>query len=194
MHRFLHPRWIFFLPPPAGGNGFGDCQSASFAMSGKRNREDKKARKPTAILVLARETRISKLRVFRNFHFAKGCSMLLKKFVPCWVVIAILLFAGLPVEAQQNATPCSVCAAASPVTIQPIQTVQPCVNAGQGQDAGCSLTGPTVEPPPPHMPVHSCCSQLGPLDIPPLRTRIRDDTPPIGRHVGRPLFRRWAGY
>ena len=59
---------------------------------------------------------------------------------------------------------------------------------------GCDLPGPTVEPGFPQLPIESCCGNTGRLNIPPLSTPIRYDTPPIGKSVGRPLFGRWAGY
>ena len=42
--------------------------------------------------------------------------------------------------------------------------------------------------------VTSCCGKIGCLGIPPLLTPIRNDTPPIGAAVGRPLFRAWQGF
>jgi len=42
--------------------------------------------------------------------------------------------------------------------------------------------------------VTSCCGKIGCLGVPPLLTPIRNDTPPIGAAVGRPLFGRWTGF
>ena len=60
--------------------------------------------------------------------------------------------------------------------------------------SGCCLPGPTVPPGLPQLPIQSCCNNIGPLNIPPLTTPVRYDTPPIGRSVGRPIFGRWSGY
>ena len=42
--------------------------------------------------------------------------------------------------------------------------------------------------------VPSCCGTLGQLDIPSLFTPPRLDRAPIGKAVGRPLFRQWQGF
>ena len=60
--------------------------------------------------------------------------------------------------------------------------------------SGCCLPGPTVPPGLPQLPIRSCCNNIGPLNIPPLSTPVRYDTPPIGKSVGRPIFGRWSGY
>ncbi len=59
---------------------------------------------------------------------------------------------------------------------------------------GCCLPGPTQQAGFPQLPVESCCGNIGRLNIPPLTTPLRYDTPPVGRSVGRPIFGAWSGY
>ncbi len=72
----------------------------------------------------------------------------------------------------------------SPMTINP--TPQGC--------GRCDLTPvPTVVPC--LKPVTSCCGgNLGPYGVPSVFTPLRNDMPPIGRAVGRPLIGRWSGF
>ena len=60
--------------------------------------------------------------------------------------------------------------------------------------SGCCLPAPSVAPGIPQLPIASCCGNTGRLNIPPLTTPLRYDTPPVGRSVGRPLFGPWTGY
>ena len=60
--------------------------------------------------------------------------------------------------------------------------------------SGCCLPAPTVAAGIPQLPIASCCGNTGRLNIPPLTTPLRYDTPPVGRSVGRPLFGPWTGY
>jgi len=60
--------------------------------------------------------------------------------------------------------------------------------------SGCCLPGPTQAPGYPQLPISSCCGNTGRLNIPPLTTPLRYDTPPVGKAVGRPIFGRWTGY
>ena len=87
---------------------------------------------------------------------------------------------------------CSTCASA-PATnyqYQPIITQ----NSSHSGCNGCRPTAATVPGDLPTLPVSSCCNNTGRLNIPPLTTPLRYDTPPIGRSVGRPLFGRWPGF
>lgn len=61
------------------------------------------------------------------------------------------------------------------------------------QGPACCNLSPT-QPGYNRRPVTSCCGTIGRLGIPPLLTPVRNDTPPIGAAVGRPLFGRWTGF
>lgn len=84
---------------------------------------------------------------------------------------------------------CSSCGQSASIAA-PSQITGP----AQKSCSGCCLPGPTVPPGLPQLPIQSCCNNIGPLNIPPLTTPVRYDTPPIGKSVGRPIFGRWSGY
>ena len=69
-----------------------------------------------------------------------------------------------------------------------------CASGSCNGGNGCCPTAPTEPADLPRLPIDTCCNDLGPLAIPPLTTRLRYDTPPIGKAVGRPLFGRWTGF
>lgn len=62
------------------------------------------------------------------------------------------------------------------------------------QGRACCDLSPTPTVTPCLKPVTSCCSQNGRLGVPPLLTPIRNDMPPVGKAVGRPLFGKWTGF
>ena len=105
---------------------------------------------------------------------------------PAAVYESAPVYQSAPAVSTSGCTSCGLSASATPATQITGPVTKSC--------SGCCLPGPTVAPGIPQLPIQSCCSNTGRLNIPPLTTPLRYDTPPIGRSVGRPLFGAWSGY
>ena len=155
---------------------------------------------------------MTKLRF--NFLFAFGTLLAVASSVDAQDASIIRtvqsgMAASSVVEASPFSQPAAVYESAPVYQSAPAVSTSGCTSCGRSASAtpanqitgpaskscsGCCLPGPTVAPGFPQLPVASCCGNTGRLNIPPLTTPLRYDTPPVGRSVGRPLFGPWTGY